>query len=134
MALLVATTSFWEELDATEAEDPRAWDAAAVLIEDFETHQDFPAQVPSERLGNCPGYEVYWFEAAKRRGYDIAILKFLDFDGLLPPYRMFLGYHKARDTYYAIAYRNRSTAYDESPSSLGELFLRYEECGIPNSR
>lgn len=131
MPRLILTPEFEADLDASEQDDPRAWDAAAVLMEDFEDHHDFPTEIPSEHYDHCPGFEVKWFAAAKNQGYEILILKFLDFGKLPTPYRIFLGYHKHRDTFYALAYRHRSTAYDESEDSLGELFCRFRECGIP---
>lgn len=134
MPRLILTPEFLEELDATEADDPRAWDAAVVLLEDFEAYQDFPTDIPSEHYDHCPGFEVKWFAAAKKQGYSILILKFLDFDNLKPPYRILLGFNPQSDTFYALCYRHRSNAYDESPGELGRLFARYEECGIPKDR
>lgn len=134
MPRLILPPEFLEELDAAEVDDPKAWDAAVVLLEDFESYNDFPTDIPSEHYDHCPGFEVKWFAAAKQRGYSILILKFLDFENLKTPYRILLGYNRQSETFYALSYRHRSHAYDESPGELGRLFARYEECGIPQDR
>lgn len=131
MPLLVLTPEFEQELDESERDDPQSWDAAAVLLEDFMDREDFPSVVPSKHYGGYPGFEVKWFQAAKEQGYRILIVKFLNAVHRLSRYRILIGHYPDRDTYYALAYRTRDEAYDQSPQALGELFDRYRQCGIP---
>lgn len=131
MADLILLPEFEEELDDSEREDPESWDAAAVLLEDFQDAQNLPTKVPIKDYHSYPGFEIKRFAAAVAQRYDIRIIKFLDSLHRLSKFRILVGYHREKDTFYALAYRSRDQAYDESPSSLGELFDRYRESGIP---
>ncbi len=133
MPSLILTPEIMQEIANLQSTDLEA--AAAVLLL-LESLQDDPELlenlcVPDNHYLYCPPFEVKKFGEAQKRGYNIYILKFLNKDGSLPSYRIFIGFNAQRSTYYALAVANRSIAYRPGDDAFRHLLARYEQCDIP---
>jgi hypothetical protein len=136
MTQLIVTPAFESDLDAldegTDA-DRDAVDAAEVLIEELAGNLSVLADLfsPGLRADHDPLFEVKRFEEVWKTGYNILIFKYWDLFGALADYRIFVGYHALKDTYYALAITHRSIAYDNSSENFNTLLVRYQSCDIP---
>ena len=140
MARLIVTKSFEQDLDALEATgieaDLNAVDAADVLVAELagNPHMLQVLFKPGLRDGHDPLFEVKRFEKAWQEGRNILIVKYWDFLGALADYRIFLGYHAQKETYYVLAITDRTIAYDTSGDDYRRLLVRYDACDIPSWR
>lgn len=136
MPCLILTPEIMQEIVGLERTNMDAAAAAILLLESLQDDPDLLEDlcVPDNHYLHCPPFEVKRFGEAQRRGYNIYILKFLDEDGSLPSYRIFIGFNAQRSTYYALAVTNRSVAYRPGDDAFRHLLDRYEHCGIPTYR
>lgn len=133
MTILILTAEVRQEIADLKRRDMDAAAAALLLLESLEDdHEQLEYLcVPDNHYLYSPPFEVKKFGEAQRRGYNIFILKFLDEYGSLPSYRIFIGFHAQRSTYYALAITHRSISYRPGDDAFGHLLHRYEQCGIP---
>jgi hypothetical protein len=133
MPSLILTPEIMEEIERLQTTDLEAAAAALLLLESLLDDPDLLEDlcVPENHYLHCPPFEVKRFGEAQRRGYNIYILKFLDEDGNLPRYRIFIGFNAQRSTYYALAITHRSNAYRPGDDAFRNLLHRYDQCDIP---
>ena len=133
MYKLILTPEIMREIADLQKADMDAAAAALLLLESLQDDPDLLEDlcVPDNHYLHCPPFEVKRFGEAQKRGYNIYILKFLDDDGSLPSYRIFIGFNAQRSTYYALAVTNRNTAYHPGDDAFGHLLARYKQCDIP---
>ena len=136
MYKLVVTPEVYGEIDALAQSNPDAAADALVLLEELSGDQAELEDlcVTGNRFQYHPPFEVKRLELAVAQGYNIYILKYRDDLGGLPAYRILVGYHSQRGTYYALAFTHRSIAYDQHDVAYRSLRDRYDECGIPSYR
>ena len=133
MYKLILTPEIMREIADLQKADMDAAAAALLLLESLQDDPDLLEDlcVPDNHYLHCPPFEVKRFGEAQKRGYNIYILKFLDDDGSLPSYRIFIGFNAQRSTYYALAVTNRNTAYHPGDDAFRHLLARYKQCDIP---
>ena len=133
MHKLILTPEIMREIADLQKADMDAAAAALLLLESLQDDPDLLEDlcVPDNHYLHCPPFEVKRFGEAQKRGYNIYILKFLDDDGSLPSYRIFIGFNAQRSTYYALAVTNRNTAYRPGDDAFRHLLARYKQCDIP---
>jgi hypothetical protein len=136
MASLTITPEMRKDIAALQKIDIEAAATAILLLESLqEDHEQLEYLcVPDNHFLYCPPFEVKKFGEAQRLGYNIFILKFLDEYGSLPSYRILIGFHAQRSTYYALAVTHRNISYRPSDDAFRDLLARYEQCGIPHYR
>lgn len=134
MYSLVVTPEIQNEIEALKKSDIDAAATALILLDELAGDQWMLEGLCTR--GNHfqyhPPFEAYAFELAKKHGYNIYILKFRDDDdGSLPGYRLLVGFHAQRSTYYALALAPRAEAYADGSDAYRTLRARYEHYGIP---
>lgn len=137
MARLIVTHAFEADLDALEAAGTAAHldavDAAVVLLEELAGNLSVLSDLfrPGMRHNHDPLFEVKRFEQAWRNGFNVLILKYWDTFGSLADYRIFVGYHAQKETFYVLAITHRAIAYDVGDDAYNALLARYQSCNIP---
>ena len=133
MPVLILTAEVRQEIADLRRRDMDAAAAALMLLESLQDdHEQLEYLcVPDNHFLYCPPFEIKKFGEAQRRGYNIFILKFLDEYGSLPSWRIFIGFHAQRGTYYALAITHRSISYRAGDDAFRHLLDRYKQCGIP---
>lgn len=133
MPALILTAEVRQGIADLKRHDIDAAAAALLLLESLQDDRELLEYlcVPDNHFLYCPPFEIKKFGEAQKRGYNIFILKFLDKYGSLPSYRIFIGFHAQRNTYYALAITHRSISYRSGDDAFRHLLDRYEQCGIP---
>lgn len=133
MYRLVITSEVQNEIAALVTTDLDVAATANVLLQTLAEDPDVLEDlcVPLNYHYYTPSFEVKKFAEAFKAGYNIFILKFLDDDGSLPTYRILIGFHAQKRSYYALALTHRSVSYATNHDAYRNLLARYEQCGIP---
>ncbi len=134
MHALIITRQAVQEITALAQTDKKTAAAAALLIQEL---RNDPVElenlcIPDNHYRYRPAFESKRFAQAQSMGYNIYILKFRNLDGSQPGYRILVGYHAQKSTYYVLQVPNRNFDYDPRSSEFRELCRRYDECGIPH--
>lgn len=134
MTTLIVVKELSDDLDKlfeTQPDEVAAVDLLLELLTDDE-HLLFGLRAPEFHHETIPVFEFKQFESAVKRGLNVYILKYYDPNhGHLCNYRLFVGHHAQRDTYYALTVAHRPSAYDVDSDWFKALVARYEQYGVP---
>lgn len=124
------------ELDELYETDEDAAAMFDLLIEELSQDQQMLDRLclPANHYKYAPPFDVDRFVEAQRQGKNIYRVKVRRGDGSLVPWRMLLGFHAQKDTYYVLAVTDREFSYDTNQPAFRSLLVRYEQAGIPDYR
>ncbi len=125
-----------DELDELYDTDEDAAAMFDLLIEELSQDQRMLDRlcVPANHYKYAPPFDVGLFIEARKLGKNIYRVKVRRDDGSLVPWRMFLGFHAQKDTYYVLAVTDREFSYDTNHPSFRSMLDRYDQAGIPDYR